>query len=91
MRLLDTSSSKAAEAGCSEGEANMRKPAQVADVDGRARSFRAADVGNHAILNVTESTMWSSWPEALEADVHRSLEAHEGVVAGLVDLLKRVA
>jgi hypothetical protein len=38
-----------------------------------------------------ESTMWVRRHDAVEADVRRSLEAHEGVVAGLVDLLKRVA
>ena len=57
-------------------------PAQVADVD----------VRNHAILDVSvESTRRVRWHDAVEADVRRSLEAHERVVAGLVDLLKRVA
>jgi len=68
------------------------KPTQVAGVDHRPRSFRAADARYYAILDVTvEPNMWSRWPEALEAEVRRSLEAHEGVVADLVDLLKRVA
>lgn len=67
-------------------------PAQVAGVDRHAPHFGSTDVRNHAMLDVSvESTMWVRRHDAVEADVRRSLEAHEGVVAGLVDLLKRVA
>jgi hypothetical protein len=67
-------------------------PVQVADAGRRAPSFRAADLRNLAMLDVTvESTKWVRSADAVEADVRRSLQAHEGVVAGLVDLLRRVA
>jgi hypothetical protein len=40
-----------------------------------------------------EKTAWK-WvrpADAVEADVHRSLEAHDRVMGGLADLLKKVA
>jgi hypothetical protein len=51
------------------------------------RAVRSAKRDRALVDVATARLRWPLWPEAMEADVVQSLEAHECVAVGLADLL----